>query len=370
VDKKFQAFIALLKAGLWEKDVSLSPYEDIDFIVLFSLAQEQSVVGLLAAGLEHVIDVKVPQEVALQFAGDTLYLEHRNAAMNVFISDIIEKMRAADIYSLLVKGQGIAQCYERPLWRASGDIDFFLSESNYQKAKKYLIPQASYIDEENVYNKHLAITIDSWNVELHGSLRGGLWKRVDRVLDDVQNDIIYGGAVRSWMNGQAQIFLPQANEDVVFVFTHILQHFFRGGIGLRQVCDWCRLLWTFIDKINQSLLEKRLNSMGLMSEWKTFSALAVSVLGMPTEAIPFYSSNTKWEKKAKRVLEVILETGNFGHNKDTSYYEKYPYLLYKIISFWQNTKETVKHFGIFPVDSIRIWGLMIRDGITAVFKGK
>ena len=32
-------------------------------------------VGLVAAGLEHVIDVKVPQVWALQFAGQTLQLE-------------------------------------------------------------------------------------------------------------------------------------------------------------------------------------------------------------------------------------------------------------------------------------------------------
>ena len=70
------------------------------------------------------------------------------------------------------------------------------------------------------------------------------------------------------------------------------------------------------------------------------------------------------------MLDIILETGNFGHNRDSSYYEKYPYVLYKIISLWQNTKDTVKHMGIFPIDSIRIWGLMIKDGATAVFKGK
>lgn len=334
------------------------------------MSQEQSVLGLVTVALEHVSDVKLPTEVVLTFAGETLQLEQRNKSMNNFIGVIVEEMRKEDIYTLLLKGQGIAQCYERPLWRACGDVDFFLSESNYQAAKSYLTSLASHVDEENAYNKHLAMTIDSWTVELHGTLRGGLWKRVDRVLDEIQNDIIYGGAVRLWKDGQTQVFLPNANEDVVFVFTHILQHFFRGGIGLRQVCDWCRLLWTYKDRINQNLLENRLNSMGLMSEWRTFSALAVSTLGMPAEAIPFYSSNPKWERKAQRVLEIILETGNFGHNRDTSYYEKYPYVLYKIISLWQNTKDTVMHMGIFPIDSIRIWGLMIKDGFTAVFKGK
>lgn len=52
---------------------------------MYRFAQEQSVVGLVAAGLEHVQDVKVPQNVALSFAGATLQLEHRNKAMNEFV---------------------------------------------------------------------------------------------------------------------------------------------------------------------------------------------------------------------------------------------------------------------------------------------
>lgn len=370
LDNNQKAFLTLARAGLWENDSSLSVFDKIDLKIIYQYAQEQSVVGLVAAGLEQVKGAKFPKEEVLTIIGEALQLEQRNKAMNDFISVIVEKMRTADIYSLLLKGQGIAQCYERPLWRACGDVDFFLSDSNYQAAKSYLTSHASHVDEENAYNKHLAMTIDPWTVELHGSLRGGLWKKVDKVLDEVQNDIIYGGAVRSWMNGQTQVFLPNANEDVVFVFTHILQHFYRGGIGLRQICDWCRLIWTYKDTINKNMLENRLKMMGLMSEWKTFSALAVSSLGMTADAIPFYSSNPKWERKAKRVLDIILETGNFGHNRDSSYYEKYPYVLYKIISLWQNTKDTVKHMGIFPIDSIRIWGLMIKDGATAVFKGK
>ena len=44
---------------------------------------------------------------------------------------------------------------------------------------------------------------------------------------DIQNDIFYCGNVRSWMNGNTQVFLPKADEDVVYVFAHILQHFYK-----------------------------------------------------------------------------------------------------------------------------------------------
>ena len=38
---------------------------------------------------------------------------------------------------------------------------------------------------------------------------------------------------------KVQVFLPAPDEDVVFVFSHILQHFYKEGIGLRQICVWC-----------------------------------------------------------------------------------------------------------------------------------
>ena len=68
--------------------------------------------------------------------------------MNEYLAQLIEKLRRNEVYTLLVKGQGIAQCYERPLWRACGDIDLLLSTDNYEKAKAVLLPLASQVEPE------------------------------------------------------------------------------------------------------------------------------------------------------------------------------------------------------------------------------
>ena len=140
LDNNQQVFFALVQAGLWGQNVRLSQYGQIDLNEVYRLAEEQSVVGLVAAGMEHVTDVKVPQQVVLTFVGGALQLEQRNLAMNAFIAKLIERLREEDIYALLVKGQGVAQCYERPLWRSSGDVDFYLSDSNFEKAKQFFRP--------------------------------------------------------------------------------------------------------------------------------------------------------------------------------------------------------------------------------------
>lgn len=193
---------------------------------IYRLAEEQSVVGLVAAGIEHVQDIEVPREVALSFAGSALQLEQQNKAMNQFVAKIIEQLRSKDVYALLVKGQGIAQCYERPLWRASGDVDLLLSDSNYEKAKAALLPSALDVATEFKSLKHLGMTMkEGFVVELHGMLHSRLSNRIDRTIDEAQHEVFCGGNVRSWDNNGTQIFLPALDNDVIFIFTHILKHF-------------------------------------------------------------------------------------------------------------------------------------------------
>lgn len=366
MDNNNQAFYELLRAGLWEKGARLSQFKSINYATILQLAEKQSVVGLIAAGLEHVADVKVPKGDVLQIVGQALQLEQRNRVMNEFVALLIEKLRREDVYTILVKGQGIAQCYERPLWRASGDVDLLLSDSNYEKAKKVLIPTAEEIEGEYKDYKHFSMTMPGgFMVELHGTLHSHLSRRIDKSIDEIQRDVFYGGNVRSWQNNHTTIFLPAPNNDVIFVFTHILQHFFQGGIGLRQICDWCRLLWTYHDEIDNTLLQKRLQKMGLIPQWQVFAALAVDILGMPIWAMPLYSANKKWTRKAEIILKLVLESGNFGHGRDMSYKRKYPKVIEFLVSFWVYSKYSIMQFKIFPKDALKGWGRTIRLGVKA-----
>lgn len=93
-------------------------------------------------------------------------------------------------------------------------------------------PLASSIGKEDIFKRHQALTIDPWEVELHGSLRSGLWKSIDVVLDEVYDAVFFHESVRVWENGTSHVFLPKADEDVVYVFAHILQHFLRVALDL------------------------------------------------------------------------------------------------------------------------------------------
>lgn len=352
-EKNTEAFLELVGSGLWKSaestDLGIQGFtESVDWEGVYQLSEEQSVVGLVLAGIEHS-NVKPPQELLLQWIGEVQILEQQNKAMNQFIAELVEKMRQADIYTLLVKGQGVAQCYENPLWRASGDVDLLLSTDNYEKAKKFLTPLADHVDSESKEVKHLGMTIGEWLVELHGTMHTSISRRMNKGIDAVQNDCFYGGNVRSWNNNGTTVFLPSPDNDVIFVFTHILEHFFVEGVGLRQVCDWCRLLWTYRTELDLQLLESRIRRMGLVRVWKSFGSMAVDELGMPKGAMPMCDS--RYKVKGQRVLKRILKSGNMGHNNDLSYRAKYSGLTYKLVALWRRIKDFAGFTMIFPVDA-------------------
>ena len=395
-DNSLEAFFVLVRAGLFPVHgegfrVNESLFQNVEWEKIYQLAQEQSVQGLVLAGIEQYknlnvlvtsgtserarANLDVNQKLLLQWIGEVQMIEQRNKEMNVFVADLIEKLRKEDIYTILVKGQGVAQCYEKPLWRCSGDVDLFLSESNYERAKLLLQPMASHVDDEGISAKHLGMTIDDFVVELHGTLHGGLSSKVDGELDEVKNDTFYKGNVRSWNNNGVQIFLLEAENEVFYVFTHFLQHFYKEGVGLRQICDWCRLMWTYKETLNYGLLESRIKRAGLMSEWKAFGALAIEYLGFPKNSMPLLDVRSKkedvrWRKKADRIMEFILKSGNMGHNRDMSHFSKYPYLIRKCVSMGRRIGDLINHARIFPLDSLRFFPRIMFNGVRSAIRGE
>lgn len=390
-DNTIEAFFALVRAGLFPVHgegfkVNDSLFRNVEWEKIYQLAQEQSVLGLVLAGLEQYkninVNFDVNQKLLLQWIGEVQLIEQRNKAMNQFIAELVLAMRKTGIYTLLVKGQGVAQCYEKTLWRACGDVDLFLSDDNYEKAKEFLVPRASSVEQEGIYGKHLGMVIEGWSVELHGRLRCGFSGRADKVLDEIQNDTFYGGSVSSWNNDGVQVFKLSKENEVFYVFAHFMGHFYKGGIGLRQICDWCRLLYTYKDSLDYGLLESRIRKAGLMSEWNAFGAMAIEYLGLPIEAMPLLNLNVTQKlqiaqknrlnlnKKAERIMKFILEVGNFGHNRDMSFYREGSYLGQKVKSFSRRMGDLWNHLRIFPMDTLRFFPRIMWNGVVSAVRGE
>lgn len=372
--KNQEFFFELIRAGLWgagNPEVRID--ETTDWIYMYRLAQEQSVQGLVLQGVEwfknHNDSLNIPQFLLLQWIGEVQVIEQRNKEMNVFIADLIQKLRNNNIYTILVKGQGLAQCYDRPLWRSAGDIDFYLSEDNFKNAKSFFRPLVGRFNPDNDDAKNIGFKYGKWDIELHDNQDTRLSKKIDNALRDIHNDLFCRGNVRHCEISNIQVFLPSPNNDILIVFTHFLKHFYKGGLGLRQICDWCRLLWTYRAEIDCNLLEQRLEKMGLISEWLAFARYAVEWLGIPADAMPLYSKDDKWGKKAYRINSFVMEVGNMGQNRNNLFYDKKSFVVRKVYSFCRRINDAFRHISIFPLDSFRFMPSILLNGIKLASKG-
>ena len=369
-----QFFFELVRAGLWTDARFTRSWkhefsELVDWDEVYRLASEQSVLGLVLSGIEHLErEKRPPQMLLLQWIGEMQMIEHKNLAMNKFVAHLIEKLSKSNIYGVLVKGQGIAQCYEKPLWRSSGDIDLLLDADNYEKAKAYcdtIADLRSLDTEKNKKRLHQEYQIGDWIVELHGTMHADLSRQMDRVIDRVQDETFCKKQVRIWNNGGKDVALPSPDNDVIFVFSHILQHLFLEGIGLRQICDWCRLLWSFKDSLDYGLLESRIKTMGVMSEWKVLAAFAVNYLGMPVEVMPLYTEKAKWKHKADKIGSFIMAVGNFGHNREVEWPN--PFNRRKML-IWHRITDTIRLSFVFPVDAPKFLLKYVCDCLKTICK--
>jgi len=106
-----------------------------------------------------------------------------------------------------------------------------------------------------------------------------------------------------------------------------------------------------------------------MSEWKAFAAYAVDILGMPVDTMPLYSNAIKWSRKAERINSFIIKVGNFGHNNGKLSRHK-PYLIRKFLSLCEHLAYVLRQFLIFPLDSVRFLGEVVRSGWHGVIRGE
>lgn len=379
-DVNVRAFLALTAAGLLGSSRFWKGLqrEEVDWEAVYQIAQEQKLVGLMASafdgcednGLGFEIQDVFDRQQSKAFAKKVYSIEQFNLKMNKFISLVIGKLESEGLHPVLLKGQGIAQAYRFSLRRNCGDVDLLIAAGEFEAARKILVPRAARVIGDNSKDPHVAMFLSRFILELHGSLHVFLTKRQDAMLDDMMERMFSDGDFRVWDNDGTAVNLPSVNVDAVYVFCHILQHLFREGVGLRQVCDLCRLLYFYRDEIDRDLLQSRILEMKLQTEWKAFATLMVDWLGMPVECIPMYDASKKYSRKARRIVSYMLSSGNMGKNRDVSYKKKYPYLIKKLISMRLIFGRAVRLGRIFPRSVLKVSVKGLTAGVGDLAEGR
>ena len=362
-------FFALLRSGLWNEVPERASFAGgTDWEALYRLSFEQTVVPLVTDGINRLPREFLPAEPERMdpFLGDMMATAKRNRMLDAFIPKLFQALK--DIPVVLVKGQSLAQDYLEPERRQPGDIDLLLPPESYEAAKTVLLPKATTVLEEQAETWHQGMRFKSIEVEVHGSISTLMSRKLDRQLAALLQQQFDGRPVPSVSIGGAEIPIPEADCNAVYIFVHVLQHFWSGGVGIRQLADWMVFVTVHKRDIHPVILEMRLQELGLLHLWKVFTGFVQEYLGCPAEKLPLAAKPDP--KKNARIWTFIRRCGNFGKNRDRSRKEE-AYLVRKVHSLWRLVvADRLRHFPVFPKESVRFFFGAFGYGLQRLAKGE
>ena len=311
-DKKLvDAFFELLRGGLWpdcgHTADSLLHNGAVDWHEVYRLASEQSVLGLVLAGVERLpLNQRPPKMLLLQWIGEVQMVEWQNKRMNQELAELASICEKKDLEYIVVKGQTVGCLYPKSGLRQAGDIDFLVHGTSNLVDD---FSRALGVDIPKMVEYEVGFDRNNIRYELHTSLRGWAAKKHQQKWDElIDNEWskkyfvdIDGESVRT--------LSPTVN--AAYIFIHLFFHLIREGVSLRQLCDWALVLHHYKDEIDSDLLVTILHELGLFGAYCAFETILVDRLGLPMGELPVSidDDDRKWQGK---ILSDIFMGGNFG----------------------------------------------------------
>ena len=288
-------------------------------------AEQQAIVGLIYGGITDVrgqredgrSKLQIPFDDLMEWIGYAQDIENRNKILNKKCAEVVKEYQDAGFDCIVLKGQGNATMYPRPLLRMPGDIDVWITRDSrnhgsknlrreitrYVKERKKVTGQHCYhieYDEEEI-----PIEIHSYACNMNSPVyRRRLQRWFTRTVD--------GGCMMAELpDGVGRIPIPTREFNIVFQLAHMMHHFFDEGIGLRQMIDYYYLL--------KSDGRSQMDDVGKTLKYLNLYKFAGAVMYIMKEVLGLdekYLIVPVDERRGKTLLEEILKGGNFGQHSE------------------------------------------------------
>jgi len=316
-----------LSMGLAEQENFEASADDWKW--LYEEAGRQSLTGVIYGAVAQLTDShRPPLELLIQWMCEAENIKHMNELLNQESARLTKLFGDAGRRTAILKGQANARLYPDKLLRDPGDIDLWVEGG--RDGVIALLRKLGLVDDGplhefdrpdratiSYHHVHLPDNDKGVSVEVHfrptsGNLNPFTNRRMQRWLEE---EIKKSKAVQATPpdSGAEEVTfnMPTIRFALVMQLSHIQHHFFDGGIGLRQICDYYMLLRHATDD-DRRVVASQLKRFGL----RYMAGAMMWVLGETLHLEPGLMLCEADAKRGRQLLDEIMAGGNFGKFND------------------------------------------------------
>lgn len=244
---------------------------------LYKLAKDQGVTALVFEKLESLpAEVAPPKQLMLQWFSHTLSIAKQMERKYLVAADFAERLAAANIPVVVLKGFAIAAYYPQPLHRECGDLDCYfmgkMAEGEAVAASFGAVVEEANYKHSHIKYKGLTIENHKYFTSFNNTARG---KGTEAAL----KQLILAQAPARW--GDSALLRPNATFNALFLAKHALRHFIDEAICLRHIMDWALFLKAEAANVDWQLLRPHLEASRVLLFAQLLTRISLRHLGLP-----------------------------------------------------------------------------------------
>ena len=297
-------FLELLRSGLWGTSPTPAHFVHADWDAVFKLADIQTVGTIVLDGVALLPkDVHPPLGIKMRRIGAMQQVERTNALHRKTLAAIHATLAKEGIREVYMKGQMAGMRYPNPLHRQPGDLDFAVARQDFPRTLQAL----SSIGKVDVGMVH-GVTVEP-HYKVHNFQRPS----TDRVMQAMFEEVFPNHLTSINMDSCDLPSFPPTFESV-FLVSHMVNHVYEEGLGLRQIVDYAMFLHQCGKDIVVEQHTEYLRRMRMHRAWRLFVCICHRYLGaeLPAFVEPF---SRREKDMAQRLFDDVMRVGNFGRGE-------------------------------------------------------
>ena len=331
-------FCELLRVALGLSQVFPYIPTDKEWQSLYTMAHCQTLLGVAYNAIVRLPkESQPPRLLMLLWARDAEAIRGKNRLFYQESARYTQLFAERGFRSAILKGQANARLYQDPLSRQPGDIDLWVEGG--RDSVIALVKEMGYkVTDKDASVHHLQIH-DAGNgitLEVHfqpvvGTCNPIAKARVLRYLN---------AEIRNVERVPEGFCVPSMKFALVMQLLHIMHHFIFGGIGFKQIVDYCILLKRSTEA-DRRAVSALLSRFGVKSFCSALMWIMSYVFGLESDRLLCKPN----EKSGQKVLAEVYDGGHFGRFRNNG---KPVYFKNGFDQWWRYRWLGIRQFRVVP----------------------